>query len=77
MATVQLCVVHLVRGSLRYASKNYWGQISKELREIYTAPTEAAAAARFAEFEHQGGQRYAAITRLWRNAREQFTPFLA
>jgi putative transposase len=76
-ATVQLCVVHLVRASLRYASKRYWGPISKDLREIYTAPTEAAAAARFAEFEQAWGERYPAIIRLWRNAWEQFTPFLA
>lgn len=47
-ATVQLCVVHLVRSSLRYASKGHWGQISKHLRQIYTAPTiEAAGAATF------------------------------
>ena len=76
-ATVQLCVVHLVRASLRYASKKYWGQISKDLRQIYTAPTEAAAAARFAEFEQAWGERYPAVIRLWRSAWEQFTPFLA
>ena len=75
-ATVQLCVVHLVRASLRYASKKYWGQISKELREVYTAPTVAAAGQRFAEFEATWGDRYPAIIRLWRNAWEQFTPFL-
>jgi putative transposase len=33
--------------------------------------------ARFAEFEQAWGDRYPAIVRLWRNAREQFTPFLA
>jgi transposase-like protein len=76
-ATVQLCVVHLARASLRYASKKYWGQISKDLREIYTAPTEAAAGQRFAEFEAAWGGKYPAIIRLWRNAWEQFTPFLA
>jgi len=76
-ATVQLCVVHLVRASLRYASKKYWGQISKDLREVYTAPTQAAAEQRFAEFELSWGGRYPAIIRLWRNAWEQFIPFLA
>jgi putative transposase len=55
-ATVQLRVVHLVRASLRYASKKYWAQISKDLREACTAPTEAAAAARFADFEHSGAR---------------------
>ncbi|MGH3343678.1 MAG: IS256 family transposase [Carbonactinosporaceae bacterium] len=76
-ASVQLCVVHLIRASLRYASKKYWSQLAKDLRQIYTAPTEAAAAQRFAEFEHTWGERYPAIIRLWRNSWEQFTPFLA
>ena len=31
-ATVQLCVVHLVRDSLRYASKKYWSQLAKDLQ---------------------------------------------
>ena len=47
-ASVQLCVVHLARASLRYASKKYWAQISKDLRQIYTAPTETAARQQFA-----------------------------
>ncbi len=54
LATVQLCVVHLVRASLRYASKAHWGPITKALRIMYTAPTVAAAETRFAEFEARG-----------------------
>jgi putative transposase len=76
-ATVQLCVVHLVRSSLRYASKRDWSRLSKDLREIYTAPTEAAAEQRFADFQADWGDRYPAITRLWQDAWPTFTPFLA
>jgi len=76
-ATVQACVVHLVRASLRYASRKYWSQLAKDLRQIYTAPTEVAAEQRFAEFEDTWGQQYPAIIRLWRSSWEQFTPFLA
>ena len=76
-ATVQLCVVHLVRASLRYASKKYWSQLAKGLRGIYTVPTEAAAEQRFAEFEDTWGERYPAIIRLWRSSWQHFTPFLA
>jgi hypothetical protein len=65
-ATVRLCVVHLVRHCGR--RRRSTGEISKDLREVYAAPTEAAATARFAEFEQAGGQRYPAIIRLWRNA---------
>lgn len=42
-AEVQLCVVHLVRASLRYASKKYWSAITKQLKLIYTAPNAEAA----------------------------------
>ena len=76
-ATVQQCVVHLVRASLRYASKAHWSQITKHLRQIYTAPTLDAAEARFADFEDAWGGKYPAIIRLWRTSWEQFTPFLA
>ncbi|TDD91109.1 IS256 family transposase [Actinomadura darangshiensis] len=76
-ATVQQCVVHLVRSSLRYASKAHWSRLTKELRQIYTAPTEAAAEQRFAEFDTEWGHRYPAIIRLWRDAWPTFVPFLA
>jgi putative transposase len=75
-ATVQLCVVHLVRASLRYASKAHWRPISKALRTVYTAPTVEAAEQRFADFETDWGGKYPAIIRLWRQAWEQFCPFL-
>ena len=42
-AVVQTVVVHLVRNSLRYASKADWQPITKALKTIYTAPTVAAA----------------------------------
>lgn len=76
-ATVKLCVVHLVRASLRYASRAHWGPITKALRTVYTAPTAEAAQARLAEFEADWGERYPVIIRLWQQAWEQFTPFLA
>ena len=44
-ATVQTCVVHMVRNSLRYASKKHWSQITKAMRAIYEAPTVEAAQA--------------------------------
>ena len=37
-AAVQTCVVHMVPNSLRYASRKHWGQITKTMRAIYTAP---------------------------------------
>lgn len=57
LADVQLCVVHMVRASLKYASTKHWSQIAKELRHVDTAPTADAAEARFAEFEDAWGAK--------------------
>jgi len=76
-ATVQLCVVHLIRASLRYASKKDWTPLTQCLRPIYTAVDETAAAAALDALEVRWGTRYPAIVRLWRGRWEQFVPFLA
>lgn len=75
-AAVQLCVVHLVRSSLKYASKKYWGPIAKQLKQIYTAPNVQAAETAFADFCAEWEERYPAIIRLWRSSWEHFIPFL-
>ena len=76
LALVQACVIHLLRNSFRYASRKDWDAMSKDLRPIYTAPAEPAAAARFEEFAERWGARYPAVVRLWRSAWTEFVPFL-
>jgi putative transposase len=76
LATVQACVIHLLRNTFRFASRKYWDAMAKDLRPVYTAANEAAALARFQEFDDQWGQRYPAITRMWRSAWTEFVPFL-
>jgi putative transposase len=76
-ATVQLCVVHLIRASLRYASKKYWGPLTRDLRLIYTAVDEQAAEAALDAFAERWGQRYPTIVNLWRAHWAEFVPFLA
>jgi putative transposase len=74
---VQTCIVHLLRNSFRYASRADWAAVAKDLKPIYTAPSEQAALDRFAEFSDTWEQRYPAIIRLWTNAWPEFVPFLA
>lgn len=76
LAVVQTCIIHLIRNTFRYASKKYWGQIASDLKSIYTAPTPEAAWRAFEEFEEMWATPYPAISKLWRSAWEQFTPFL-
>ncbi len=75
-ALVQTCVIHLLRNTFRYASRKYWDEIAKDIRPVYTAPTEAAAKERFVEFTAKWATRYPAIIRLWENAWTEFVPFL-
>ncbi|MFC5183791.1 IS256 family transposase [Actinomadura harenae] len=71
-AVVQTCIVHLLRNSFRYASRQDWDKIARGLKPVYTAPTE-----RWLEFAETWGSKYPAIVRLWENAWAEFVPFLA
>ena len=75
-AIVQTCVIHLLRNTFRYASRKYWDRMTKDIRPVYTAPSEAAAKERFVEFTATWGQQYPATIRLWDNAWSDFVPFL-
>jgi transposase-like protein len=76
-AIVQTCVLHLIRNSFRYASKADWAELAKDLRPVYSAPTEAAAAAALDELAGKWRDRYPAIIKLWQNAWAEFVPFLS
>ncbi|MFI1967482.1 IS256 family transposase [Streptomyces pathocidini] len=76
--TVQTCVIHLVRASLRYASKADHGKLVPALRKIYTAPTEKAAEQALEGLaESPLGTKYPAVLRTWRQSWQDFVPYLA
>ena len=75
-ATVQACILHLIRNTFRYASRRDWDAIARDLKPIYTAVNETDAAARFEEFTDTWGAQYPAIIALWRSAWSEFIPFL-
>ncbi|MFF0226986.1 transposase [Streptomyces sp. NPDC004629] len=69
-ATVQTCVIHLMRASLRFASKRDHPALVPALKAIYTAPTEQA----LQEFSvSEFGQRCPAIVRTRQAAWNEFT----
>jgi putative transposase len=77
-ATVQTCIVHLTRASLRWVNYKDRKKVASELRAIYAAPTEEAAADALDAFaESDLGRAYPAIERSWRAAWEQVIPFFA
>ena len=62
---------------LRYASKQDWSKITKQMRLIYTAPTVDAATDRLAEFADAWGEQYPAMIGAWERAWDDVMPFLA
>jgi putative transposase len=60
--TVQTCVVHLIRLSLRYVPRREREQVARDLKPIYTAIDADAAQAELERFDEKWGQRFPPIT---------------
>ena len=61
LAVVQTCVLHLNRNTFRPASRRDWDAMARDLRPVYTAPTEAAAKERLGDFHATWGETYPAL----------------
>lgn len=75
-AIVQTCVLHLIRNTFRFAARQHWDALAKDLRPVYTAVNEAEARARLDDVYDRWAERYPAIRVLWDNAWTEFVPFL-
>jgi putative transposase len=76
--TIQRCVVHLIRNALRPVARRDAAAVAAELRKIYTAPGPDTAYEALAEFAGSPlGQKYPQAVKVWEDAWEAFTPFLA
>ena len=75
--TIQTCIVHLIRHSLKYVPRRDYDKVVKDLRPIYTATDADAALQALEAFDEKWGQRLGVITQAWRNAWEHVTPFMA
>ena len=77
-ATVQTCVVHLIRASMRFVNYKDRKAVAKALKPIYTASDADAAWVEFEGFKaSELGKKYPHAVATWEAAWERFTPFLA
>lgn len=77
-ATVQTCVVHLIRAANRYVSYADRKAFSAGLKKVYAAAdAEAAETALLELAESELGRRYPAAIAVWQRAWERFIPFLS
>lgn len=72
---VQLCIVHLVRYSLNYASWKLRKEVAAGLRAIYTAATADEAERQLDAFEARWGEAYPSIGQSWRRNWVRVIPF--
>lgn len=71
---VQLCVVHLVRNSLRYVPWKDRKEVAKDMRAIYQASTEEAAEVALENLEVTWSARYPLAARPWRTHWDHIIP---
>ena len=75
-ATVQTCIVHLLRYSLDFVSYKDRKAVATALKDIYRAVDDIAASAALDAFEAgPWGQKYPAIVQSWRRAWVEVIPF--
>ena len=72
---IQLCIVHLVRGSLKYVSYKERKAVARDLRAIYRAPTLEAAENALEAFAERWDGRFPMISRKWRENWTNLTTF--
>ena len=74
---VQLCIVHMVRNSLRFVGWKERRQVAQDLRLIYTAPTAEAGYQALEAFSAKWDSRFPKISQGWRAKWDNLSGFFA
>jgi putative transposase len=76
-AEVQLCIVHMVRNSLKFVSYKERKKIAADLKHVYRAATVEQAEEALQNFEELWDDRYPMISKSWRANWPRIIPFFA
>jgi transposase-like protein len=74
---VQLCIVHMIRNSLKYVSWKYKKEVAKDLKQIYKATTAEEAEINLNIFADKWDKKYPCISKSWKSKWENIIPFFA
>lgn len=66
-ARIQLCIVHMVRNSLRYVSWKDYKAVTGDLKRIYRSTSEAEALQELDHFSQTWDHKYPQISKSWRS----------
>jgi len=73
---VQLCIVHMVRHSLKYVPYKDRKKVAADLKKIYTASTLSTAEKHLEEFKTRWDKTYPSISKSWQSNWERLMHFL-
>ncbi len=65
-ARVQLCIVHMVRNSLKFVPWKDYKAVTADLKQIYQSATEQEAALELEQFAQKWDDKYPQISRSWK-----------
>ncbi len=71
----QICVIHQIRNSARYVVWKDKKEFSKDMRQIYEAPTRDAAQAALKDFANKWNDKYSYAIQSWERNWEDLTVF--
>ncbi|MDU2940423.1 MAG: IS256 family transposase [Enterobacteriaceae bacterium] len=74
---IQLCIIHMVRNSLKYVSWKDYKAVTSGLKAVYQAPTEDAALMALDAFAEEWDDRYPQISKSWRAHWENLNTFFS
>ncbi|SCZ64403.1 Transposase, Mutator family [Photorhabdus luminescens] len=74
---IQLCIIHMLRNSLKYVSWKDYKVVTGGLKTVYLAPTEIAALNVFEKFAQTWDKKYPQISQSWSTYWENLNTFFA
>lgn len=75
--TVQLCIVHMIRNSVKYVSYKDLKEVVTDLKKIYTANSEEVAHLELKSFSAKWDHKYPVISDIWQRNWSGIVPFFA
>jgi len=72
---IQLCIVHMIRNSVKYVNWKDRKLVCRDLKTIYTSATEQQAEVALDAFGKKWDTKYPTISQMWRNHWEHVIPF--
>jgi putative transposase len=64
---IQLCIVHMIRNSLKYVAAKYQKEFMADLKKVYKAPAENIAATELEKLTEKWGAKYPLAVNPWKS----------